>query len=227
MSPEEFEVAVAQDFESRGFATELTPASRDYGVDIVAKGLENIAIQAKMYDVREVNYKEIMYLYAGRALYECDRAVLVTSGAVREDAKIVAARLSVELIEHWTPTETGIAAATPLVSGQTITFDEAWRSHIFSLKGRVVRSATGKETMIVDVTWDWISRVRTSGKTCRIDINVFRECYARLLEQGRLSRETVNHIYPQRGSSFIIAVLRELPNVELQTKPTAALILRG
>ena len=50
MKPREYEKYVCEVFNKKGYTTELTPQSGDYGIDIFAtKGEEKIAIQVKMY----------------------------------------------------------------------------------------------------------------------------------------------------------------------------------
>ena len=58
MKPKEYEEYVASIFQNKGYSTEVTPLSGDWGIDVIAiKDSEKIAIQAKMYSdsSRKVN----------------------------------------------------------------------------------------------------------------------------------------------------------------------------
>ncbi len=60
-----------------------------------------------MYEKRQVNYQDIMYLFAGKTIYGCEGALLITSGKVSDDAKRIAEKLDVKIIQDWSPLETG------------------------------------------------------------------------------------------------------------------------
>lgn len=50
MTPADYEHLVGEHFRRLGYHVTVTPASNDYGIDIIAtRGNEKIAIQAKMY----------------------------------------------------------------------------------------------------------------------------------------------------------------------------------
>lgn len=50
MTPADYEHLVGEYFRRLGYRVTVTPASNDYGIDIIAtRGNEKIAIQAKMY----------------------------------------------------------------------------------------------------------------------------------------------------------------------------------
>ena len=97
-TPCEFEEVVSQYFQSKGFLCERNGGAYDKGVDIIAsKDNHKIAIQVKMYKERSVNYKTIMYLYAGKKIFDCQKGILITSGLVHENAKNVARKLGIEI----------------------------------------------------------------------------------------------------------------------------------
>lgn len=54
MTPKEYEQYIASIFQNQGYKTLVTPYSNDWGIDVIAiKGKEKIAIQAKMYGIKE------------------------------------------------------------------------------------------------------------------------------------------------------------------------------
>ncbi len=74
-----------------------TVASGDDGVDILArKGKETYAFQCKCYSGR-VPRSAVQEVYTGRAVYECDRAVVITNSYYTESAKTTAEKTGVQL----------------------------------------------------------------------------------------------------------------------------------
>ena len=101
MNPDQFEQIIALNYKAKGYECNVRGGSYDYGVDIIAKKSNiSIAIQAKMYDKREVNYEAIMYLYAGVKLLNCSEGLLITTGIVRKNAKEVAKKLELKLLKN-------------------------------------------------------------------------------------------------------------------------------
>ena len=101
MEPREYEELVAKYYQNKGYETELTPYTGDYGVDVIAwKGNERIAIQAKMYgnSQRKVNREAMMQLVGAKEYHECNKAVIATDGECMLDAIEVAKRLNIEIL---------------------------------------------------------------------------------------------------------------------------------
>ena len=102
MKPKEYEEYVASIFQNKGYSTEVTPLSGDWGIDVIAiKDSEKIAIQAKMYSdsSRKVNRAAIMQLYGAMAYQDCTKAVLATDGDLLDDAILVANKLGIEILK--------------------------------------------------------------------------------------------------------------------------------
>ena len=93
-----FEFRCAEMLISRGFTdVELTKASRDQGVDIVArKGSELFAVQCKCYK-KPVGNKAVQEVYAGMTYYGCTSAAVMTNSVFTDSAKELAESLGVEL----------------------------------------------------------------------------------------------------------------------------------
>lgn len=92
------EILMANGFE----IAENTPASGDYGVDILAQreGM-SYAIQCKRY-LEPVGLEAVQQVYAGRAYYECHVAVVLTNQRFTANAKHLADKLGVVLWDRET-----------------------------------------------------------------------------------------------------------------------------
>ena len=74
-----FEYFVAELMASLGYTTEVTQASRDMGVDVIArKGSRRIAVQAKCYS-SAVSGKAVGEALAGMPHYHCTECMVVTN----------------------------------------------------------------------------------------------------------------------------------------------------
>ncbi len=93
-----FEELVCEILAANGFEiAENTPASCDYGVDILAvrEGI-SYAIQCKRY-LGPVGIEAVQQVYAGRAFYECHVAVVLTNQSFTANAVKLADKLGVVL----------------------------------------------------------------------------------------------------------------------------------
>lgn len=92
------EILVANGFE----IAENTPATGDFGVDILAqKEGMTYAIQCKRY-LEPVGLEAIQQIYAGRAYYECHVAVVLTNQTFTANAQKLADKLGVVLWDRDT-----------------------------------------------------------------------------------------------------------------------------
>lgn len=91
LSGEEFEDYVAVVLEDNGFRdVELTPASGDQGVDILAtRGGKRYAIQCKNYGEAVGNFA-VQEAFAGCEYYECDVAAVICPGSYTRAARELA-----------------------------------------------------------------------------------------------------------------------------------------
>lgn len=98
MSGEEFEEYVAQLLRKNGFMdVQITKASGDYGVDILAiKYGERYAIQCKRY-AKNVGVKPIQEVYAGASMYGATRCAVITNVYFSDNGRTLADKLGVEL----------------------------------------------------------------------------------------------------------------------------------
>lgn len=228
MNPEEFENLVAEHYQKLGFATQTTPATRDFGVDIFATKMnEKVAIQVKMYDSRTVNYKDVMYLFAASELFSCTHSIMVSSGKVRTDAKEIADKLKVEIVENFGQTIQPITKALqriPQISTQKhYVFSTIWKDYIIPLQGKKVSLVGGRTNIIKKVNWDGVTRISSNNNSSKVEIEIFRWSYNKLIRQSKLTRYEINQHYTGRGSSIIFAILATLPFVEVTLKPKATL----
>lgn len=94
----EFEAAIAGLYESKGYSIEITKASGDYGVDVLAKkGKEILAIQAKRYSGK-VGVKAVQEVSSGAFYYKASKAIVITNSFYTEQAKKLANNIGVTLI---------------------------------------------------------------------------------------------------------------------------------
>lgn len=97
MNGVEFEEFVAKMFDKLGYTTEVTKASGDQGVDVIAKKNGKVlGIQAKCYSGVVGNHA-IMEVVAGMKYYECNCCVVVTNSTFTAAAKELAKANRVEL----------------------------------------------------------------------------------------------------------------------------------
>lgn len=102
MSGVAFEQYVGALLKHKGFKIEFTPASGDYGVDIVAeKGNEKYAVQIKRY-THAVGRAAISDAVAGMNFYRCNKAMVVTNNFFTPAAKTLAQATQCVLIDRDT-----------------------------------------------------------------------------------------------------------------------------
>lgn len=81
-----------------------TPASHDYGVDILADlNGESVAFQCKRY-ASSVGLSAVQEVFTGMAFYETDRAVAVSNAYFTENARVLADAVGVDLWDRDTLT---------------------------------------------------------------------------------------------------------------------------
>ena len=234
MKPQEYEQYVASLFQEKGYETIVTPQSGDYGIDVIAsKGDEKIAIQAKMYGhtSRKVNRAAIMELHGAMAYQHCTKAILATDGELLEDAIKVAKELNIEILytsPMTTKTEPEKKEEQPqnnneVTQNLALPFDKVWKEFIMPLKGSTIKTATGLDNRILDVNNAGITRITSTGNTGKIGIEGFKFAYYTLIKDGKVTRDYINQQSNKRCSSGIVAILSNLPFVDLGTNSTLIL----
>lgn len=226
LKPLEFEELVGNYYTSHGYQVEKTPINYDYGVDLFAtKGKEKIAVQAKLYDQRQVNHEVVMVLYAAKALYDCTEAVIITTGKSTPQASEVAKKLGITLLMEWSYTpESMIPDKTDANEADTL-FELIWGQHIMHLKGNTLTRSNEKQNQIADVNWECLIRVTSNGKSQRLPIEIFRKVVNHLAFNGEIERDAINQLYTRRASSGICLILSQSPYIELIEKPKIKLVL--
>lgn len=96
---EDYEYRVAKYLRKKRYKDVMvTKASRDYGVDIIArKGRKKYAIQCKYYS-RPVGVSAVQEVFTGMAHYDCNAAMVVTNNTFTQAAKTLAEENNVVLI---------------------------------------------------------------------------------------------------------------------------------
>ena len=227
MTPEQYEHFIGEKFKENGYEVVVSPLSNDWGLDVIAtKGQEKLGIQAKMYghSNRKVNKSAIMELASAAKYQDCTKAILATNGEVMSDAIKVAEKLGVE-IQNIT-----IDEKVRNIIGEKINIDNkdiiknentngyppfgaVWETYIKPLEGKTLYNTRGSNK-ILKVDNGGITRISSTGKTGKIQIEGFRFAYNELLKNGKVKREYINQNFAKRCSSGIVLVLLEIPFIE-------------
>lgn len=97
LSGEEFENYLFNLFENLGYEVESTPASNDYGADLViAKGAERTVVQAKRYS-NTVGISAIQEVVGAKNYYQANKCMVVTTNYFTTNAIELAKTSNVEL----------------------------------------------------------------------------------------------------------------------------------
>lgn len=97
MSGQEFEKFIAELFSKMGFETEVTKATGDQGIDVIAsKNGDKIGIQAKCYS-GTVGNSAIQEAVAGKNYYRLDKAMVITNNLFTDAAQQLARANSIVL----------------------------------------------------------------------------------------------------------------------------------
>lgn len=238
MTPADYEHLVGEYFRRLGYHVTVTPASNDYGIDVIAtKENEKIAIQAKMYGgtIRKVNRQTIFELYGAAAYADCDRAVLATNGRVLDNARKVADKLGIEILPIGADGDSQEAEAgldSPCVEKREscswynrqpesmpvtaanpsgVTFEYLWKTYIMPLAGKTLYLPSGKSNLIVQVDWECVQRITSNGNRQEISLEIFRYAVNKALTTGFITRDDINQEYTGRASSGIMLILSQIP----------------
>ena len=99
-TPVEFEVVCARSLRACGWETELTPLSRDQGVDVIAhKNSVRVVLQCKLYS-KPVGNKAVQEISAGRLHHQAHHGAVVSNGTYTASAKQLAATNGILLLHH-------------------------------------------------------------------------------------------------------------------------------
>lgn len=98
MTGQEFEQWVAFTFVLSGWDAKVTQSSGDQGIDVLAqKDNVTVAVQCKLYS-KPVGNTSVQEVYAGKAFYESDNAVVVSNAGFTESAVALASKIGVLLL---------------------------------------------------------------------------------------------------------------------------------
>lgn len=89
--------------EDLGYEVEMTPASNDYGVDLLLEDPETskkIAVQAKFYNHSSLGNTPVQEVIAGLAFYGADEGWVITNGSFSANAVKLADANNVRLIDN-------------------------------------------------------------------------------------------------------------------------------
>ena len=92
----DFEHHVAVVMRKNGYRVRVTPASGDYGVDLILN--KRIAVQVKFYTT-PITLTAVQEVVAGRAVYNCEEAWVITNSVFTPTAKKLAELNNVRLMD--------------------------------------------------------------------------------------------------------------------------------
>ena len=100
MKGKEFEDYLRILFLERGYHVQTTPATGDYGADLIlSKGGRRIVVQAKRYK-KNVGLKAVQEVSTAKLHYKADECWVVTNSGYTEPAKKLAASNGVKLVDR-------------------------------------------------------------------------------------------------------------------------------
>ena len=218
MNPKQFEEKVCEYFRQKGYDAKTTSYSGDYGVDVFCtKGKDKIAIQAKMYGggTRKINRQMVMELHGAKDYFDCSKAIIATDGNIMPDAKEVAAKLNIEILQ---------IDGLQKLSVETLrtndnTFEGIWERYVLPLQGNILKRGNGETNEIIKANWSEIERITSNGNKGKIKIEIFKQAINKLLLDGYITRDFINQNYVGRASSGIILILSQVPFFELTNRP--------
>lgn len=237
MTPEEFERYVACIFESKGYKTEVTRYSGDYGVDVFAfKGKEKIAIQVKKFGncTRKVNRDVFLKLYGSQHFFDCTKAIVATDGKIMDDAVEVAKKLGIEILSVDTKNIEKYRPDNQFTVNDAITEDNRlypdfsliWDNFIRPLEGKTLFNSRGSNR-ILEVNNTALIRSSINGRKSKIDYDDFKLAYEYLAKKGSVTRDYINQQIDKRCSSIIFFVLAQVPFIEESKKTKQTLKMKN
>ena len=100
MSSYEYETFCAKLLSDNGWDSNVTQASGDQGIDIIAtKNERTLVVQCKLYN-SPVGNKAVQEIYSGKGYANADDAVVVTNNTFTPSARELAKKLNVKLMHH-------------------------------------------------------------------------------------------------------------------------------
>jgi HJR/Mrr/RecB family endonuclease len=101
MTPSDYEYHCAELLRGAGWEVELTGASGDQGVDVLAQksGL-SVAVQCKLHFAKPIGNKAVQEAHAAAGFVEASHAVVVSNNTYTRSAEALADRLRVLLLHH-------------------------------------------------------------------------------------------------------------------------------
>lgn len=99
----DYEILWALYLKCKGYGAKVTRKSGDEGVDVIAiKDYKRIAYQCKFHS-KPIRREAIQQVYAGKGVYKCSKAIVVTNNTFTKPAIETAKTLSVGLLPNKTP----------------------------------------------------------------------------------------------------------------------------
>jgi len=109
MTSKQYQNMVTRFLEEKGYDVSIPSRQRDYGVDLLAqKDEKTMGVQVRLYkNGYKATYQNIMNLFAGSRYLGCGGGLFITNTGVDQEAREVAAKLHVAVMEGWAPKNEG------------------------------------------------------------------------------------------------------------------------
>ncbi|MDI9412150.1 MAG: restriction endonuclease [Bacillota bacterium] len=132
----EFEEYLVRLFENLGYDVQETPASNDYGADLViTKNSEKTVVQAKRYS-STVGISSVQEVIAAKNYYNANKCLVITNNYFTSNAVNLARANDVELWDRDTLVEQAIVSINPSFDSVSVHVDSEVRSEVFCLVGQ-------------------------------------------------------------------------------------------
>ncbi len=99
MTGVEFEHYLSVLFRKYGYQVKNTPASNDFGADLILEGGQRIVVQAKRYK-RKVGIKAVQEIHAAKLYFQAQEAWVVTNNYFSAQAMELAESTGIRLIDR-------------------------------------------------------------------------------------------------------------------------------
>lgn len=89
-------------FRELGYKPQVTKKSGDFGADLILKGKNKIAVQAKRYGYKNnVSLDAVREVFASQAYYKADESWVITNSFFTKQAKELAQACNVKLLDRY------------------------------------------------------------------------------------------------------------------------------
>ncbi len=152
-TPIEYEHLCSRLLQNAGWATRVTTATGDQGIDVIAtSGKIKLVVQCKLYS-NPVGNAAVQEIIAGRAFERADHAAVVTNSTFTPSAKTLAAAASVWLLHHSEleniHSKLGLTLEPMAGESSTVDSNEQISTYLESLECRPINEIVQQVEMLI------------------------------------------------------------------------------